>query len=257
MKQELIKEIVRVGNSAGVLLPKQWLNGRARVELIEKPLDLEKDILNILKPYLKEIKGIYLVGSYARGEQSKESDVDVLAITENENKEIKEGKYEILLVSQKNLGNILTKNILPLLPMLKEAKPILNEELISSYKKIKINNSNIRRHIELTKSILKMNKYLIDIYKDLEDKIPDGVIYSLILRLREMYIIKDLKEGKIPTTAKLKEIIKNLAGSLGPYESYLRTKKEEKEQEVVSVEIAIKIYEYLKREIEIWEKRKK
>ena len=72
-----------------------------------------------------------------------------------------------------------------------------------------------------------------------------------------MYIIKDLKEGKIPTTAKLKEIIKNLAGSLGPYESYLRTKKEEKEQEVISVEIAIKIYEYLKREIEIWEKRKK
>ena len=133
MKQELIKEIVRVGNSAGVLLPKQWLNGRARVELIEKPLDLEKDILNILKPYLKGIKGIYLVGSYARGEQSKESDVDVLAITENENKEIKEGKYEILLVSQKNLGNILTKNILPLLPMLKEAKPILNEELIRGY----------------------------------------------------------------------------------------------------------------------------
>ena len=72
-----------------------------------------------------------------------------------------------------------------------------------------------------------------------------------------MYIIKDLKEGKIPTTAKLKEIIKDLTGSLGPYESYLRTKKEEKEQEVVSVEIAIKIYEYLKREIEIWEKRKK
>ena len=41
-KQELIKPIVRMGNSACVLLPKAWVDGKARVELIEKPIDIKK-----------------------------------------------------------------------------------------------------------------------------------------------------------------------------------------------------------------------
>ncbi len=250
MKQELIKNIIKVGNSAGVLLPKQWLNGKAKVELIEKPMNIKREVLEILYPYLDDILGIYLTGSYARGEQSKESDIDILVITEKENRKINEGKYEVILISKKNLERILKKNILPLLPMLKEAKSILNSSLIGKYKKLKINNSNTKWHIDTTKSILKMNKDLIDTYDELGNKIPDGVVYSLVLRLREVYIVRCLKEGKIPTIKGLKQIIKNLTGSLKPYEAYIRIKKGKKEQEIVSVETTIKIYEYLKKEIE-------
>ena len=32
---KLIKQIVKVGNSAGVILPKEWYGGKARVEFIE------------------------------------------------------------------------------------------------------------------------------------------------------------------------------------------------------------------------------
>ena len=76
--QELIKPIVKFGNSAGVILPREWLNGKAKIELVEKPLNINKDILEILEPYFNDIQGIYLVGSYARGEQTQESDIDVL-----------------------------------------------------------------------------------------------------------------------------------------------------------------------------------
>ena len=43
---ELIKETIRVGNSAGVLLPKEFLN--TKVKIVLQPLNIEKDILEIL-----------------------------------------------------------------------------------------------------------------------------------------------------------------------------------------------------------------
>ena len=78
MKQELIKPIVKVGNSAGIILPKEWLNGKEKVELIETPKDIKKELLEVLDSYLPDIIGIYLTGSYARGEETPESDIDIL-----------------------------------------------------------------------------------------------------------------------------------------------------------------------------------
>ena len=43
---ELIKNTIRVGNSAGVLLPKEFLNTQVKVVL--QPLNIEKDVIEIL-----------------------------------------------------------------------------------------------------------------------------------------------------------------------------------------------------------------
>ena len=88
---ELIKDTIRVGNSAGVLLPKEFLN--TQVKIVLQPLNIEKDILDILlqEKVLKEVLGVYLVGSYARNEQTIESDIDVLVITDNLDDKIKKG----------------------------------------------------------------------------------------------------------------------------------------------------------------------
>ena len=75
---ELVKPIVRLGNSAGVVLPKEWLHGEARITLLKKPDNPKKAVLDIIEPYLSSIIGVYLVGSYARGEQKKNSDIDIL-----------------------------------------------------------------------------------------------------------------------------------------------------------------------------------
>ena len=144
MEPELIKPVVRAGNSACVILPKKWLGGKAKIELIEDPVNIEVEIFEILKFYLKDILGIYLTGSYARGENTPDSDIDVLVITHNTNKTIIEGKYDIILISQENLEKTLKRNILPLLPMIKESKTILNGELIEKYKKIALNKSNLK-----------------------------------------------------------------------------------------------------------------
>ena len=260
MLQELIKPVVRVGNSAGVILPKNWINGEARIELIEKPLDIKNDILEILKPYLQNIEGIYLIGSYARGEQTKESDVDVLVITDKISKKIKRGKYELILISKENVESALEKNILPILPMLKEAKPIINSILIKKYQETQLTKKNLKGHIELTKSALGINREFIKLDKDLKSNSGDGVAYSLILRLRGTYIVDCLIKNKIPTKKELLGIIKKISGSLKAYEGYSRVKNNEKEKNELPTEESARLYNYLIKKIneqEKWAKIKK
>jgi len=229
MKQELIKPIVKVGNSAGVILPKEWLNGRAKIELVEKPLNIKKDILEILSKYLCDIQGIYLVGSYAREEQTSESDIDVLVITQTLNKKIEQGKYNLILISKNEVENSLKQNIIPLLPMLKEAKPLLNATLIENYKNTSLSKINLKWHIETTKSAMDFVEKDIDISKELNEKnTSDASAYSLVLRLRGVYLVNCLMKNKKWSNKELKLLIKKTTGSLKVYEGYLRVKNKQK-----------------------------
>lgn len=254
MKQEVIKPIVKVGNSAGVILPRGWLNGKARIELVEKPLDIKKDIFEILELYLEDIVGIYLVGSYARDEQTRDSDVDILVITNKTNKEIKTGKYEIILISKDFLENSLKKNALPILPMLREAKAIINEELIEKYENYKLNRENLRKRIELCKSALAIDREMINLDIEWPSNCSDAVAYSLVLNLRTIYIINKLRDNKKISNGEIKLLIKNISDSLRAYEGYLRAKNNEKPLEDLPVEEAQKLYNYVIKELEKIEK---
>jgi predicted nucleotidyltransferase len=186
----LIKPIIKVGNSAGILLPKKWLNGKVKVELIENPLDIRRDILEILDEYLEDIKGIYLIGSYARREQTSRSDVDVLVITNKFAEKIKKGKYDLWLIPENSLKEQLKNNALPLVPMITEAKPLINSKLLEEYKPLSLNEKNLRFHLETTESALEIAKQTLDIIKlKQENNCSDSLIYSLVLRLREVYIV--------------------------------------------------------------------
>lgn len=254
MVTELIKTIVKVGNSAGVILPREWLNGKARVELVEKPIDIKKDIFEILEPYLEDIIGIYLAGSYARGEQTSESDVDILVITNKINKDIKVGKYEIIFISKDILENSLKKDALPILPMLHEAQVIINKEPIREYKKYKLNKENLKKRIELCRSALAINREMIKLDKEWPSNSADAVAYSLVLNLRTFYIINRLRNNKKTSNVEIKSLIRRASGSLKAYEGYLRTKNNKKSKEELPVEEAEKLYNYTLKELEKIEK---
>lgn len=260
MKQELIRPVVRVGNSAGVILPKEWLNGQAKVRLIEKPIDVRKDVMEILSPYLDNVMGIYLVGSYARGEETVRSDVDVLVITNKIDKRIERGKYNLLLISKERLEDRLKKNILPLLPMLREAKSIMNASLIEEYKKTKLTKVGLKKHIELSKSALAIDREMIRLDKEWPSNCSDAVAYSLILNLRTAHIVNKLRRNRNISNKEIKSLIKNVAGSLKAYDGYLRVKNDKKEKEDLPVKEADKLYNYIIKElgeIERWLKGKR
>ena len=219
MQEQLIRKVKLFGNGAHVSAPKEWLNEDIMIVRLSSPLDIKENIIKILKSYSEDILGIYLVGSYARSEQREDSDIDVIAITSKTNKRIKEGKYEIILISRENLEKQLKNNILPILPMLKEAKPLFNSQLIKDYKETKITKNNLSFHIETTKSALRIFQEAIRI-----NEISENLIYSLVLRLREVYIVDCLIKKQSFSNQDFSKIIKNL-NSEKIYSLYQKDKK--------------------------------
>jgi len=192
MEEELIKPVVRVGNSAGVVLPIEWYGGEAIIKLIRKPLNIKSDVLRIIEPFLDSVLGVYLVGSYSRREEDKNSDIDILVITEDINKKIIKGKYDILLISREEVKKAM-KIVVPIIPMIREAAPIINKNLLNELKKEKIKKEHLKWHIDTTKSSLKIIKEIL-VLDGL--KVNGNVIYQLILRLRQVYIVDCLLKNK-------------------------------------------------------------
>jgi len=189
--ETITKQTREVGTSAGVLLPRSWLNKQVVVTLFEpsKEKILQDIIICLFEHDLnEEVKGIYLYGSYARGDSDFNSDIDILIITQNTNKLVNYNNYEILLVSESSFSKNLPNN-LNYLSLLKEIKVILNKELIEKYK-IKKYNFNIKINLSEITGVFKINQESINMCKDNNLNLPDGVVYSVVLRLRELYLMK-------------------------------------------------------------------
>ena len=99
--EQLRRKVASIGNGAHVFAPREWLNDEVLLIRIPKQ-SAEERILEVLKPYLENIIGVYLYGSYARNEQNSKSDIDLLIIT-NKKISIKKEKYEIIVLEEKNM----------------------------------------------------------------------------------------------------------------------------------------------------------
>ena len=135
---ERIMNVGKWGNSGGVLLPREWLGKQVKVVLVDRTDEIRKEIMAILDPYLEDILGVYLVGSYARGEQEKDSDIDVIVISNDLRKKISSGKYDIEIYPLDNIKKTLKENPIMIMPSLVEAKPLLNKSLLEEIVIIRI-----------------------------------------------------------------------------------------------------------------------
>ena len=192
---QITRTVQEIGNGGHVYLPKEIVGKKIVVRLLEKTMgDIEDEALRILKPHLKHIKGIYLHGSYARNEQTPDSDIDILVITDGKVKIKKRiNEYEILSVSQEQIEKTINHAAVLILPILREAKPILNQGLIEKYKKQNLKKKNTKWYIETTESSLKLAK---DWISDKDIKNMPSIVYPLILRLRGLYLIEMLAKNR-------------------------------------------------------------
>lgn len=223
--QTIIKQTREVGTSAGVLLPRKWLNKQVVVTLLSpSKKDIIKEVLDILieKDLNQQIKGIYLYGSYARGDYDAESDIDILVLTHNVNKLINHKNYEFILVSEESFSKNIS-NSLNYSSILKEAETIINQDLIEKYKNKKY-KLNIKKLLSEIKSVLRINKESIEMYKNNNESIPDGIIYSIVLRLRELLLIKCLNSNKNYSKKEFQKWVNEKT-----YQAYLRIKRDDKE----------------------------
>ena len=248
-----IKKAVKAGNSSAVILPRAWLNKEVRIELVKKSHEsILIDTINIIKKYLslESVIGIYLVGSYARGEEDENSDIDLLVVTSNIDKEIiNEGIYNVSIISKELLKENLSRDLFPIGQMIKEAKPLLNYEYLNSIN-VEVTKNNIRWYVDTTQIKLDLIKKVLDKYKkNNRDYVSDSVAYTLILRLRTMEIIKKMIKNKDYSKKDFISKINNISRSPNAYEGYLAVKNNLKKKNRVSLEESEKLYEYLKEEL--------
>ena len=77
--------------------------------------------------------------------------------------------------------------------ILTEAKPIINAALLEKLRaKYQIKKEDTKRFIISTKDIIKKNEELFDLDERTDNKASPSLIYSLILRLRGIFIIHKL-----------------------------------------------------------------
>ncbi len=248
-----IKKAIKAGNSSAVILPRSWLNKEIRAEIVKKtPEIILLDVIQILREHidLQTVIGIYLTGSYAREEESPDSDIDILVITSNIDMEmIKEGIYNILLVSKELLKQKSEQDLLPVGQMIKEAKPLLNFDYLDSIK-IKVTKRNIRWYVNTTENKLKIVKEIIDIAKKKNMKhLHNSVAYTLVLRIRTLYIINKLIKNENYMKNNFIKLIKDISKGTNAYEKYLTIKNNQEDGEGITLEETEALYKYLKNQL--------
>ena len=248
-----IKKAIRAGNSSAVILPKSWLNKEVRIELLKKtPEIILSDIIRIIKNYinLSDIMGIYLIGSYARDEEDEDSDIDILIITKDIDKEmIYEGIYNILIISSKLITQKLKNDLFPIGQMLKEAKALLNAPYVNQIK-VEVTKNNVEWYIKTTGDKLKIIKKVLD-WTNQKNKgyVDDIIAYTLVLRIRTLYIIKKLIENESYSKKEFIKMIKRISKATNAYERYLAVKNNSKENKGIIIIEAERLYEYLRTEL--------
>ncbi len=213
----ITKTVKKYGNSGGVYLPASWIGGRVKFELVEEPLDPKKELLSLP---LGHVISVILYGSYARGEMTHESDIDVIVVTDEEAKinispELKE-RYDIRVRSASRLRNSVEHDSVFYKVIKDESVALFNQKFLEDLKKIQPKASDIKFRLDMTESSLNIVKTFISV-----DANPADLVYPLILRLKEILFIECFLANKIYTTALLKKEILGYRVSASEFETLL------------------------------------
>lgn len=177
----LVKECRRMGNSASVYVPREWINQKVVVSLLS-PKDL---VLETVKPHLKHVVGIYLYGSYVRGEETEESDIDALVVTSRKVQIDRKKPLDLVVATQRELEQLLDEDPVKIMPIIRECQPVINEVYIEKLKATKI---NARKYLGFVKETLKKVCDYEGVIK--KEEHLSAIVYSLMMRLRVAYMTK-------------------------------------------------------------------
>ena len=246
MEKVILANVRKWGNSAGVLLSRELEGKQVKVILIDRTMEIKKEIFDILKDYLEDTIGIYLVGSYARDEQQEDSDIDILVISDKIKKEFSSGRYNISIYPLNDIKKAIEKNPVMIMPRILEAKTIINPLVLEELKKIKLKKECFNKFFSETKKIIGINKEMI---KNEED-VPVEVIYSLMLRLRGIFIIKSIIKQKIYSNEDFMTFLKReLPNYHELYVSYQDYRDNKKTNIKIKSEVVLRLVRLIEKEV--------
>lgn len=195
-----------MGNGAAVYVPKEFANREIVILLPEGIEEIQSRVLNRLIEFMPNIMGIYLFGSYARGEQEADSDIDLLVITKEKEDKIKDALKDIdsRIITLDVAKNTLKNTPLLIVPILNEAKTFLNPGLLDELREFKIDYKRFDWNFGDIKRIIKIVEEFVEL--DSLDISPTH-IYSLILRIKVCYIIESILKNRQFSNKSVKELL--------------------------------------------------
>jgi len=135
MEQQIFyRRAKKLGNSAGVLLPKKLLGADVKITVLRRPRNVKRDVVNILEPVLPGILGIYLTKEEPESEK-KQRQFEILVVSTKLKKAFQKLNYRIDIVPLEKLKKSI-KQKKEAKERIKQAKPILNNALLEELKKI-------------------------------------------------------------------------------------------------------------------------
>jgi len=189
-----------MGNSASVYVPREWINQKVVVSLLS-PEDM---VLEAVKSQLKHVVGVYLYGSYVRGEETEESDIDALIVTSRKIRIEYRRPLDLVVATREELEKLLYEDPVKIMPILRECRPLINEAYLEKLKESKINAKKYLGFVAET--LRKVSGY--------EGAIPkqehlSAIVYSLMMRLRVAYMTKLMLEGRDYRSRDFKKYVLN------------------------------------------------
>jgi len=122
---EFLRKTVRVGNSAGVVLPKKLLGSEVKITVVNMPVNIKKEALRLIDDCLENVLGVYI---------TNKKPIEVLVISDDIKKVIKEEKIKIIIVPLFQIKKDIKTNFV-LRNKLEKAGVILNKNLLSKIQK--------------------------------------------------------------------------------------------------------------------------
>ncbi|MBI2101068.1 nucleotidyltransferase domain-containing protein [Candidatus Woesearchaeota archaeon] len=264
VREQVVKTVVKSGNGGAVWVPKGWLGQEVIVTLPEKPeFELREKIIHLLEPHLKSIVSVGIYGSYARNEQTKGSDVDVLVITKDKNLRLsfKGEKIDAVSFPIDKFKIAIKKYPAIYYQIVLEAEPLINAYAIAELRSIKIKKEDFRDYLKEAREHLKSNKELLELDK-LDNSCLESysVLYSAMLRMRGLFIIRCiLNKGRF-SNKKFKGWLTSQGLDSGEFEeSYnayrmVRDDKSTKNLEI-GINVAEKVLNILEKELNLLESK--
>lgn len=249
-KEQIMRTAKMFGNGAHIFVPKEWI-GEQIIIIKPKKKSLKERVLEVLGPYLDSVIGAYLYGSYARDEQTGDSDIDLFVIT-NKKVKIKSEGFELVCLEEKDIKTALKIEPILIYSILSESKPIINSKILDELRsKFLPKLLDFQNYFKETEGMLKVSDDFLKSEKG-EYLVSKAVVYSLVLRLRGLFIIKSILEGKKYSHKLFKSWIKSNLSKIdfdSIYEAYRCSKYEKKIRQKIKVSDIKLLIEFLKNEI--------
>jgi predicted nucleotidyltransferase len=258
MEEKLIRKVTLIGNGAHVFVPKEWSGEQIALIRPEKK-SLKERIISLIEPHLDSIAGVYLYGSHARAENIPGSDIDLLIIT-TRNLKIKADNFEIICLQREEIKKAIKIAPVLIYSILSEATPLINSALLEELREqYKPKTGDFTEYFDECRRIIKINEEFI---KEEKGRYMPGeaVVYSLILRLRGIFIIKSILSRERYSHKQFKSWIKSHLPKIdfdSVYGAYRSSKNEEPIRQRIKTEDLKMLLEFLRKEVSEFKNGKK